>query len=296
MKANKHAQVRQALRRTLDADELIIWPGIFDGISAKVAESAGFQALYMTGYGVAASYLGLPDAGIATYTDMVNRVAQLAKTTALPLIADADTGYGGLLNVMHTVAGYEAAGAAAIQIEDQEFPKRCGHMLGRRVIPTQDMVAKIRVAVDTRSDPNFLIVARTDSLTSLGVDEAMRRAEQYAMAGADILFIEGPESIEEMARIGAAFDLPLISSVVKGGRTPVLTTKELAQLGYKIALFPTLGFLAASKAMEIGFKSLLAGTSSDDFNVPLYDFKAFSSLMGFDQVTALDDKYGEKND
>ena len=152
----------------------------------RLADTFGFDALYMTGYGVSASYLGVPDAGFATYTDMENRVRTISGVAATPLIADADTGYGGALNVMHTIRGYERAGAAAIQIEDQEFPKRCGHTLGRRVLPMEDMVLKLRVAVDTREDPNFLIIARTDARTTLGLDEALRRGEAYVKAGADV--------------------------------------------------------------------------------------------------------------
>jgi 2-methylisocitrate lyase-like PEP mutase family enzyme len=214
------AERRAALRARLQSPELVVAPGVFDMVSARIADRQGFGALYMTGYGAVASYLGYPDAGLATYTDMANRVAQFAAITDTPMVCDGDTGYGGLLNVMHTVRGYEAAGACAIQLEDQEAPKKCGHMLGRRVIDTEDMVAKVRVAVETRTDPNFLVIARTDARTSLGLDEALRRAESYARAGADLLFVEGPESEQELERIGRAFDLPLVVNLVAGGRTP----------------------------------------------------------------------------
>ncbi len=167
---------RTKLAVRLREKRLLSAPGVFEMVSAKMADRMGFEALYMTGYGTVASYLGLPDAGLASYADMVNRVQQFASITATPMICDADTGYGGLLNVMHTVRGYEAAGACAIQLEDQEFPKKCGHMLGRRVIPAQAMADKIRVAVESRSDPNFLVIARTDARTTLGLDEALRRA------------------------------------------------------------------------------------------------------------------------
>ena len=207
------------LRAALTDNGLIVAPGVYDMVSARIADGFGFEALYMTGYGVSAS-LGLPDAGLATYTEMVGRVAQICQGTGTPVICDADTGFGGLLNLERTVRGYEAAGAAAIQIEDQVFPKRCGHTPGRRVIPADDMVRKIEVAAATRSSPDFLIVARTDARTSLGLDEALRRGEAYARAGADILFIESPESEEEMARIGRHFDVPLVANMADGGRTP----------------------------------------------------------------------------
>ena len=260
-------------------------------ISAKVADSFDFDVLYMTGYGVVASHLGLPDAGIATYTDMVSRVRQIAGGVKAPLVADGDTGYGGLLNLEHTVAGYEAAGAAAIQIEDQEFPKKCGHMAGRRVIPLEDMVQKIRVAKDTRNSDDFLIVARTDARTTHGLDEALRRADAFAEAGADVLFVESPESEEEMRTICERFDLPLLANMVEGGRTPVLTKDELQSLGYKIAIFPGSGFLATAAALDATYKQLKNHGSTAGSNVPFYPFADFSSLMGFDKVYAFDKKY-----
>src|SRR2546430_175735 len=212
-----------ALAARVRGGEFIVAPGVYDLISARLADKAGFAALYMTGYGAVASYLGLPDAGLATYTDMRDRAARIASVCSTPLIADADTGYGGLLNVAHTVAGYESAGVQAIQLEDQEFPKKCGHTPGRRVIPAQDMAEKVRVAAATRNSKDFLIIARTDARTSLGLDEALRRAEMYLRAGADVLFIEAPESVEEMQRIGKAFSgVPLMANMVEGGRTPLL--------------------------------------------------------------------------
>lgn len=271
---------------------LVIAPGIFDMISARIADRLGFDALYMTGYGVVASHLGLPDAGLATYSDMVGRVSQMAAATATPIVADGDTGYGGLLNVQHTVRGYEAAGACAIQIEDQEFPKKCGHMLGRQVIPTADMAAKVKVAVESRGDPDFLIIARTDSRTTLGLDEALRRAEAYLKAGADVLFVESPESIEEMRKIGETFEgVPLFANLVEGGRTPLLDAKTLAEIGYRIAIFPAIGFLAAGAALERAYLDLKANGSSASVSVPLYDFKRFSALMGFDRVAEFDQRY-----
>src|SRR5215475_10024022 len=174
------------LKKALARQGLIVTPGVYDMISARIADGLGFQALYMTGYGVSAT-LGLPDAGLATYTDMVARVMQICQGTTTPLICDADTGFGGLLNVERTVRGYEAAGAAAIQIEDQVFPKRCGHTPGRRVVPTAEMVRKLEVAAGCRSAADFLVIARTDARTNHGLDEALRRGEAYAKAGADIL-------------------------------------------------------------------------------------------------------------
>jgi 2-methylisocitrate lyase-like PEP mutase family enzyme len=272
---------------------LISLPGVFDMISAKIADGMGFDALYMTGYGVAASYLGLPDAGLATYTDMLSRARQIATGTTTPLIADGDTGYGGLLNVDFTVRGYEAAGVQGIQLEDQEFPKKCGHTPGRRVIPMEDAVRKIRVAVAARSSKDFLIIARTDARTSLGLDEAMRRADAFAEAGADILFIESPESEAEMAKIGRAFDRPLIANMVDGGRTPLRSRAELEQLGFKIAIFPVAGFLAMAAAVRAIYGEIKATGSTRDFAGELYPFEAFSKLMGFERVWAFEREHAE---
>jgi 2-methylisocitrate lyase-like PEP mutase family enzyme len=268
--------------------ELITAPGIFDGISARMADPFGFEMLYMTGYGTVASHLGMPDAGIASYTDMVGRVKVMADIVTTPFIADGDTGYGGLLNVQHTVRGYEQAGAAGIQIEDQEFPKKCGHTPGRKVIPLEDMVQKIRVAVETRDSTDFLIVTRTDARTGLGLDEALRRGEAFAEAGADVLFIESPESEEEMAKICASFDLPLLVNVVDGGSTPVLSKQAYIDLGYQIAIYPGTGFMATAHALHSIYGTLKKTGASLDLDVSLRDFMTFSKDMGFQEIWDFD--------
>ncbi len=281
------------LRQRLKQPGLVVAPGVYDMVSLRLADRMGFDALYMTGFGTVASHLGLPDAGLATYTDMVGRVQVMAGMARTPLIADADTGYGGLLNMAHTVRGYEAAGAAAIQIEDQEFPKKCGHTTGRRVIATADMVRKIRVAVDARRSKDFLIIARTDARTTLGLDEALRRADAYAEAGADLLFVESPESTEEMRQIGQRFSLPLVANMVERGRTPVLTRDELQALGYKLAIFPVTALLAAVQAMQQAYTTLQQQGSSAAGAQPLYDFAELTKLMGFDEVWDFEKRYPE---
>ena len=285
--------LRANLKRRLQESGLVLAPGVFDMVSLRLADTFGFDALYMTGYGTVASHLGLPDAGLATYSDMVGRVTAMARMAQKPLIADADTGYGGLLNMRHTIQGYEAAGAAAIQLEDQEFPKKCGHTPGRRVIPIEEMVRKIQVAVDSRTDPNFLIIARTDARTSLGLDEALRRGEAYARAGADILFIESPESEEEMRRIGKAFDLPLLANMVERGRTPVLSKQDLESIGYKLAIFPVTALLAAVAAMKSVYQQFQDQGSSSGGTTPLFDFSELTKLMGFEDVWEFEKRYAE---
>ncbi len=282
-----------SLKTLLNQKKLIVSPGIFDLISLKLADQFDFPCLYMTGYGTVASHLGLPDAGLATYSDMVDRVQAFCGATETPIICDGDTGYGGLLNVAHTVDGYIRAGAAGIQLEDQQFPKKCGHTKGRRVIDTREMVAKIRVAVDARAGRDeFLIIARTDARTSLGLDEALRRADQYLQAGADVLFVESPESREELEKIGRSFDAPLVVNIVEGGKTPQPTARELEQMGFALAIHPGLGFLAMGKALEQAYGHLKQHGDSVQYPA-LADFEGFSRLMGFQRVWDFDDKYRE---
>ena len=281
------------LRKALAGKGLITAPGVYDMISARIADGLGFSALYMTGYGVSAS-LGLPDAGLVSYTEMRDRVAQICQGTSTPVICDADTGFGGLLNIERTVKGYEAAGAAGIQLEDQAFPKKCGHTPGRRVVPVEQMVRKLQVAAASRASPDFLIVARTDARTNHGLDEALRRGEAYAKAGADILFIESPESEEEMARIGRSFDTPIMANMADGGRTPILPRKRLEELGYKIAIFPATGFLATAKALTQVYGVLKETGSSDTLGKELYSFDKFCRMIGFEHVWEFDKRWPEE--
>lgn len=280
-----------ALKRRFEQGGFVLAPGVYDMISALLADQTGFDAIYVTGYGISASHLGLPDAGLASYTDMLSRVAQITQGVSSPVIADADTGYGGLLNVRHTVRGYERAGVSAIQIEDQQFPKKCGHTDGRRVIPAEEMVQKLLVAQEARASEDFLIIARTDSRTSLGLDEALRRAEAYAAAGADLIFVESPESVEELKRIAAVIDKPLVANMVTGGRTPVLPAEELRDLGFALAIHPGLGFLSAGEALRRGYAELKA--SGTVTRQPLHEFDAFCRAMGFEDVWDFDRRWAD---
>jgi 2,3-dimethylmalate lyase len=287
----------QSLRDLLKArptDRVVAAPGVYDMVSLRMAASMGFDALYMTGYGTVASHLGLPDAGLASYSDMAGRVEAMARMARVPLIADADTGYGGLLNVRHTVQGYERAGAAAIQLEDQEFPKKCGHTPGRRVVSPDDMVRKIAVAAEARTSPDFLIIARTDARSSLGLAEAIKRARAYANAGADMLFVESPETEEEMIAIGRELgDKPLVANMVEGGRTPMLEPKRLAEIGYALAIYPVAGLLSAAAALNTVYRHIRDTGSSLGSPAPLYSFAEMNRLMGFEDVWAFDKAHTE---
>jgi 2-methylisocitrate lyase-like PEP mutase family enzyme len=284
---------RLNLKARLSQPQIVVAPGVFDMISVRLADSMKFDCLYMTGYGTVASYLGEPDAGLATYTDMLNRVTAFCAASDTPIICDGDTGYGGLLNVANTVRGYERAGAAGIQLEDQEFPKKCGHTPGRRVIAAEDMVRKIKVAVETRVDPDFQIIARTDARTSLGLDEALRRGEAYVRAGADILFIESPETPEELEKIGKSFDKPLLVNIVEGGRTPQLTPAELEALGFSLAIYPASGFLAVTHALEHVYTQIQALKGTNGEQDAMYSFAKMCDLMGFPAVWDFDRQHAD---
>lgn len=285
------AEQRAAFAERIRARTFTLVPGVYDMVSARIADDAGFDALYMTGYGIAAAHLGLPDAGLSSFADMVDRARTIASGTSAPLIADADTGFGGLLNVRHTVQGYESAGVAAIQLEDQEFPKKCGHAEGRRVVPTAEMIRKVEVAVDTRTDDDFLVIARTDARTSLGVDEAIERGRAYAAAGADVIFVESPESIDEFGRISAGIDAPLVANMVEGGFSPLLSSEQLAQLGFTIGLFPVSGLAAAAAALTRVYRTLHDDGASPGIGAELVAIPELHRLMGFDEVRAFETRW-----
>ena len=283
---------RKILSTQLKSGEFILGAGVYDMISAKVADRIGFKALYMTGYGIAASHLGLPDAGLASYSDVVERVRKIANGTKTPLICDADTGFGGLLNVKHTIEGFEDAGCCAIQLEDQEIPKKCGHTPGRKVVPLEDMVDKIKVAVDSRKDENLLIIARTDSRTDLGLDVAIMRGKAFQEAGADVVFVEAPESEEEIAEIGNSFpDIPLLANMSDFGKTPILDSKHLERLGFNISIFPGLSFLTAAGALDSAYRTLFKEGTSDNVSVPRLTLLNMHKLMGFEDVWEFEKKY-----
>jgi 2-methylisocitrate lyase-like PEP mutase family enzyme len=262
-------------------------------MAARLARERGFDVVYGSGYWLTASCYGLPDAGIATYTQMLERMTTLKRTVGdTAVIADADTGYGGLLNVHHTVRGYESAGIAAIQLEDQEFPKRCGHMEGKRVIPLEDMVDKIRVACDARQDAEgMLVIARTDAIAVEGFDAALRRADAYGKAGADILFIEAPRNEDEMRIICRGSGKPMLANMADGGKTPILSAGELRDIGYAGAIFPASTALAANAAVDRMLANLKERGTSVNPDIPLYDFEYFGRINGFDDVYAFEAKW-----
>jgi 2-methylisocitrate lyase-like PEP mutase family enzyme len=280
----------------LAGGEFVIAPGVYDMFSARIADQLDFKALYMTGYGVAGSHLGLADAGLVTYTEMVERAGMIAEGISRPLIADADTGFGGLLNLRRTVRGYEAAGVQAIQFEDQVSPKKCGHTGGREVIPMAEMVKKVEVAVESRRSDATLIIARTDARTALGLDEAIRRGRAYAEAGADIVFIESPESADEFQRIGAEVDCWLLANMVPTGLSPEIPSATLREWGFDIAIYPALGMSVAAAALTAGYRSLQNRGSTIGLEVPACRMDELHTLMGFPEIWEFEKRHAAKGD
>ena len=283
------------LRDILSAGEFIVAPGVFEMFSARIADRMDFKALYMTGYGVSVSHLGLADAGLVTYRDMVERARTIAGGISKPLIADADTGFGGLINIRETVRGYEAAGVQAMQMEDQEMPKKCGHTPNRRVVPLKDMLKRIEVALDARRSKDFLIIARTDARTAHGIDEAIARGKAFARAGADIVFIESPESEEEFKKVGG--DLGgqawLLANMVPTGRSPVVSREKLVEYGFSIAIYPSAGMAAACAALDGAYRHLQEHCSTDGSPVPAWNMNQMHDLAGFPDVWAFEKKFSE---
>jgi carboxyvinyl-carboxyphosphonate phosphorylmutase len=278
------------LRQMLKAPGIIVAPGAYDGFSARLIEAAGFKAVYMTGAGTAASHLGQPDLGLATQTEMANHAGHLASCVSLPVIADADTGYGNVLNVVRTVREYERAGVAGLHIEDQVAPKKCGHIAGKQVIPTPEFCDKIRAASEYRTDPDFVIIARTDARAVTGLDDAIDRGNRYAEAGADVIFLEAPQTEDEIQRVAREVKAPLLANMVIGGRTPAVKVAELERIGYKIVIFPAVCMAAAVPAMERSL-AYLKEHGTDWQEGPVLGPMDIFRRVGFDWWHAIEEKF-----
>lgn len=279
------------LKQLFQTGKMIIAPGAHDALTAKIIGKTGFDAVYMTGYGQAASHLGCPDVGLLTMTEMLARASAIVEAAGVPVIADADTGFGNAINVRRTVREYEKAGVAVIQIEDQLMPKKCGHMLGRQVIPMKEMVGKIKAAVDARQDPDFMIMARTDARTILGIEEAIERGLAYQEAGADIIFIESPESVEEMKKINEAISVYTLANMVEGGRTPMLPNDQLAALGYNLVIYPTASTYMTTKSMLTLMQRLKAEGTTANMMSEMVTFSEFNDLIGLTEIRKLEQEY-----
>src|SRR5437868_6848639 len=291
------------LRELLAGPDLIVAPGAYDALSARLIAQAGFPAVYMTGFGTAASVLGQPDVGLLTMSEMVSRAAAISVVIAsvagdqpLPLIADADTGYGNPINVRRTIHEYERAGVAGLHIEDQVWPKKCGHMEGKQVIPMEEMVQKVRAAVDARQDPDFVIIARTDANAVTGFEDALRRGRVYREAGADVIFIEAPRSMEELQAIVQAFPgVPLLYNWAESGKTPLLSLDEIRILGFKLVIFPVSMLFAATSAMLKLLELLKRGETPTSFSSQMVTFAQFTQHIGLADIQELERRYKVQN-
>lgn len=280
------------LRELLAQPGIVVAPGAYDPISARLVERCGFPAVYMSGAASAFALPGLPDYGVRTHTEMVQSAGNIANAIDIPLIADGDTGFGGVLNAMRLVRDYERMGVAGVHLEDQELPKRCGHLQGKKLVPLEEHAARIRAAADARLDPDFIIIARVDALTVTGLEDAVRRGKAYYEAGADLVFFDGIDNLEHLEQLPRIMEgIPLLVNMLDGGSTPILPVKELEQLGYKLVIWPFVTLGAAAKAMEEALKELSRTGTTAGFAAKMVGKEELFRLFDFDEVEDLLKKY-----
>ena len=280
------------LRTMLAEPEIVVLPGAYDALTARHAERAGFSAVFTTGFGFAATVLGVPDYGLLTMSETMDRVRHIVRTLTVPLVADMDTGYGNPLNVVRTVRECVALGVAGIILEDQEWPKKCGHFEGKRVIPAEEQAAKLRAAADARDGDDLVIIGRTDARQPLGLDEAIRRGKMYRDAGADVVFVEAPRSVDELRDVARAIpDAPLFANMIEGGKTPLLSSAELRDLGYKMVVYPLSALFAAAKAVEETYRVLFEEKTTASRQDALVSFAEFEEIIGVPEWQELERRY-----
>jgi len=282
------------LKQLIVDKQVLVMPGAYDALSARIIERMGFHAVQCSGYGIAASVLGKPDVGLLSMTEMLNATRNICDAVTIPVMADGDTGFGNAINVYHAVRAFESAGAAGINLEDQVFPKRCGHMDGKEVIAMAEMVHKIRAAMAAKIDQDFVINARTDAIAVLGIDEAIKRGNAYAAAGADLIFVEAPPSADEIRHVIRSIKAPVSINMTDGGKTPLATIAELQEWGAARVSIPVTAVFAAAKAVERAMQVILAEGVSPTVNHPetVMTFKEFTDLVGLPEIKALQDKFG----
>jgi 2-methylisocitrate lyase-like PEP mutase family enzyme len=294
---NSNDRPTTRLRALLARPGCVVAPGVADAFAARLVALEGFEAIYMTGFGTSLTRLGLPDVGLLTASEMVDNAYRIADASGLPLVADADTGYGNPINTRRTIRDYEKAGVAGVHIEDQSWPKRCGHLAGKRVIPTAEMVAKIKAACDARRDPDFVVIARCDAIAIEGLEAALERGERYREAGADVLFIEAPVGRAEVEKVAARFEgVPLLYNMAASGKTPDLPADELGRLGFRLAIYPNWLLLAAIPAMQNLLKELKRTGSIAHMRDKVATFKQFTDIAGLPEIQRLEERYGVPED
>jgi methylisocitrate lyase len=280
------------LRKLIKKKGIIVAPGVYDCISARLAEKAGFELVTITGAGITASVLGYPDMGLITMTEVLNQVRNIVKSVHIPVFADCDTGYGNPLNVYRTVQEFEDAGVAGLFIEDQVFPKRCGHFEGKHLIPTEEMVKKIEAALDARKDPDLVIMARTDARAIYGLNKAIERARVYVKAGADIIFIEAPQTVEELRKVAKSVNVPTMANMVEGGKTPLVSVQELEEMGFKFVVFSGSAQKIAIRAMQELFCTLKATGRLDSILNKIASLSERSEMLELSKFYEMEKKYG----
>ena len=280
------------IHRVLQEVGAIAFPGVFDTLSAKIAQRIGFPMAFVSGYSVAATSIGEPDLGLLTQTEMIEAARRICGSVEIPIIVDADTGYGNPLNVHRTVRELMSAGAAGCFLEDQVWPKKCGHMRGKRVIDRKEYVHKISAAVDARAGGDFFIVARTDALAVSGMDEALARMDAARAAGADASFVEAPGSVEQLAEVGKSAPGPLVANMIEGGKTPVLPKQQLVEMGFSLILYPLTGLFASARAVEQMYRLLITDDTTLGAESRLMTFEEFNNLIGVDEKYALAKRFG----
>ena len=280
------------LRRMLDEPEIIVLPGAYDALTARLAERVGFSAVFTTGFGFAATVLGVPDLGLLTMSETMDRVRHIVRAVDIPLIADMDTGYGNALNVVRTVRECVSLEVAGIILEDQEWPKKCGHFEGKRVIPAEEQAAKLRAAVEARGDDDLVIIGRTDARQPLGLEEAIRRGQLYREAGADVVFVEAPRSVDELREVARAIpDAPLFANMIEGGKTPLLSSAELQELGYKMVVYPLSALFSAAKAAEETYRALFEEKTTAARQEAMVSLGEFEEIIGVPDWKELEARY-----
>jgi len=283
---------RLSLREKLqDRNRIIVLPGVFDALSARIAEQVGFEAMFQTGYGSSAALLGMPDFGFLNAGETVDNARRIIHSVRIPVLVDADTGYGNPLNVWRLVQDLESMGAAGIFLEDQIWPKRCGHMKGKDVIPMDQYLPKLKAAIEARRSKDFIIVARTDARAPMGIDEAIDRGKAYRKAGADVIFVEAPRSLEELTKVAEEIDAPLVANMIEDGITPTMPANELLNLGYRIAVFPLSALYSATYAMREVMTELKRTGATKQTRKMMVTFKDFNKFVDLDRYMNLEKKY-----
>lgn len=285
-------KTRPSLREQLeDKNRILVLPGVFDALSARIAEQVGFEAMFQTGYGSSAALLGMPDFGFLNAGETVDNARRIIRAVKVPVLVDADTGYGNPLNVWRLVQDLESLGAAGIFLEDQIWPKRCGHMVGKDVIPRDEYLPKLKAAIEARKSRDFIIVARTDARAPVGLDEAIERGKAYKKAGADVIFVEAPRSIEELKKVANEIDAPLVANMIEDGVTPTLPAHELLKLGYRIAVFPLSALYSATYAMREVLTELKKTGATRQTRKMMVTFKDFNRFVDLDRYMGLEKRY-----